>query len=89
MICEICQCDPCDCEDVMGYNNEFWGLGTEGNEWNGEIHPLAYEGDWSFHEYGQQVAQGNQAQNGILLESVSGDFQGEGDSTSDSDSPGS
>ena len=25
MICEVCQCDPCDCFDWGEY--EFWGLG--------------------------------------------------------------
>ena len=86
MICEICQCDPCDCEDMMGYNDELWGLGTEGNEWDGEINPLADERDWSFHFNGQQVEERNQAQNRIFLEGVSGDFQRKGDSSSDCDS---
>ena len=87
MICDICQCDPCDCEDMMGYNNEFWGLGTEGNEWDGEIHPLAYERDWGFHFNGKQMEEGNQTKDRIFSEGMPSDFQGEGDSSSDCDSP--
>ena len=87
MICEICQCDPCDCEDMMGYNDELWRLGTEGNEWNGQIHPLADEGNRSFDFNGKQVEEGNQTKDRILLEGVSGDFQRKEDSSSDCDSP--
>ena len=87
MICEICQCDPCDCEDMMGYNDEFRGLGTEGNEWNGQINPLADEGNRSFDFNGQQVEKRNQTKDRILLEGVSGDFQRKENSSSDCDSP--
>lgn len=87
MICEICQCDPCDCEDMMGYNNEFRGMGKKGNEWDGEIYPLADERDWGFHFNGKQMEERNQAQDRILPESLPSDFQGEEDSSSDCDSP--
>ena len=88
MKCEVCLCDPCDCEDMMGYNNELWGMGPEGNERDGKINPLAYERDWSFHKYGEQMAERNQAQNGIFPQSVPGDFQGKEYPTSDCDSAG-
>jgi hypothetical protein len=87
VICEICKCDPCDCEDMMGYNDEFRGLGTEGNEWDGQINSLADEGNRSFHKYGKQVEEGNQTKDRILPEGMSGDFQRKEDSSSDCDSP--
>ena len=84
MKCEVCLCDPCDCED-MGLEYELWGMGPERNEWNGEIHPLADERNRSFHQYGQQMEERNQAQDRIFSEGVPGDFQREETSTSPSD----
>lgn len=89
MICEICECDPCDCEDLMGYNNELWGVGTKGNERDGEISPLVNERDWSQRINGKQMEEGNQAQNGILSESLCDHFAGEEDPTDDYDFNGS
>ena len=87
MICEICQCDPCDCQDMMGYNNELWGMGTPRNEWDGQINPLAHEGNRSFHKYGEQVEERNQTKDRIFSEGLSGDIQRKEDSSSDCDSP--
>lgn len=72
---------------MMGYNDELWGMGTEGNEWHGQIDPLADEGNRSFDFNGEQVEEGNQTKDRILLEGVSGDFQRKEDSSSDCDSP--
>ena len=62
-------------------------MGKKGNEWDGEIYPLADERDWGFYFNGKQMEERNQAQNGIFLEGVSGDFQRKEDSSSDCDSP--
>ncbi len=89
MKCEICECDPCDCDDLMGYNDELWGVGTKGNERDGEISPLVNERDWSQRINGEQMAQGNQTQDRILSESLCDHFAGEEDSTDDYDFDGS
>lgn len=89
MICEICECDPCDCEDLMGFNNELWGVGKERNERDGEISPLVDERDWSQRINGKQMEEGNQTQDRILSQGVCDHFEGEEDSTDDYDFNGS
>ena len=89
MICEICECDPCDCEDLMGFNNELWGVGKKRNERDGEISPLVDERDWSQRINGKQMEEGNQTQDRILSESLCDHFQGEEDPTDDYDFNGS
>ena len=61
-------------------------MGPEGDERDGEVYPLAYERNRGLDFYGEQVAEGNQTQNRILLESVLCDFKGEEDPLSDRDS---
>ena len=72
---------------MMGYNDELWGMGTEGNEWNGQIDPLAYEGNRSFHKYGEQVEERNQTKDRIFSEGMPSNIQRKEDSSSDCDSP--
>lgn len=77
--CEICNCDPCDCED-MGLKNEFWRILPEGNEWNGEINPLAYYPGWSQRKCDIKMEKGDQSKDRIFLEGLSRDISGQRDS---------
>ena len=41
IFCEICGCDPCDCED-MGLRNEFWRILQARSKFDGKVGLLAY-----------------------------------------------
>lgn len=66
MKCEICQCDPCDCWDMMGYEDEFRGMGSEGTAEERENNELASPGNPSSPEYGNKMETRQPTENGTI-----------------------
>lgn len=63
MICEICQCDPCDCWDIMGYSDEFWGMVPTGTTKTRQDNELVGQENKSTPEYPDKMEEGNPASN--------------------------
>lgn len=55
MICEICQCDPCDCWDMMGYSDEFRRMGSEGVTQKQQNNELVGQSNPGSPEYGNEM----------------------------------
>jgi hypothetical protein len=61
----------------MGLKNEFWRILPEGNEWDGEINPLAYYPGWSQRKCDIKMEKGDQSKDRIFLEGLSRDISGQ------------
>ncbi len=77
MICEICQCDPCDCFDWGEY--EFWGVvPRRGKQERAHDHMVGSSGRGTPESDSQMEDQKQQPQNRILFADLYNTGQGSG-----------
>ena len=75
MNCEICQCDPCDCADMMGYNNEFRGMAQKRGDSHRKYNGLGFQEDKTRSERSYQVETGSQSQHRELSQGLCFSFE--------------
>lgn len=73
--CEICECDPCDCED-MGLKNEFWGILQKRSQCNGKISVLAYSSNRFFSQCDSKMEKRNKAKDRIFPSGLQNTIKG-------------
>jgi hypothetical protein len=75
MNCEICQCDPCDCADMMGYNDELWGMAEKGNHSHRKHDGMGFQENQTRSKCSHQVETRSQSQHRELSKGLRFSFE--------------